>query len=100
VYRALGQKDFRELPDQGRIHHRGRDGAVTQEVTLYTRRIDYLRVKVEQGFTIGEVERSVSMYLSPDEHVFGSQRYLPVSLPHVGAHGIQDLLFREVDLWV
>src|SRR6185369_1065402 len=41
-----------------------------------------------------------SMYLTPDEHVFGCERDLFVAVSHVRAHRVHDLVFGKIDLWI
>src|SRR4030095_15957839 len=61
-------------------------------------RVDYVRIEFEKRFAIRKIERNVGVDLTPDEHVFGSQRYLLVAFAHVGANGFHDLILRKIDL--
>src|SRR6185369_7324848 len=96
--RALWQQDVRELFDQYRIDHRGRDSRVAEHVLLDPRRVDDVSVKIDKRFAIRKVERRVGVNLTPDEHVFGGERDLLVAFANIGAHGFHDLLFWKIDL--
>ncbi len=68
--RTLRQQQIRKLFDQQRINHGGRDRAMTQHVLLDARRVHDVGIKIDERFTVGEIERRVGVDLSPDEHVF------------------------------
>ena len=78
--RALRQQEIGELFDQQGIDDGGRDRAVTQHVLLDARRVHDVRIEIDEGFAIREVERRVRVNLSPDEHVFGGERDLLVAV--------------------
>jgi hypothetical protein len=69
-------------------------------VLIHARCVDDIRVEVDKRFTIRKIERDVGVNLTPDEHVFRSQRDLLVAFAHVRANGLHDLFFRKIDLRV
>ena len=60
--------------------------------------ISRLRSKIDKGFAVRKIERRVGVHLSPDEHVFGSERDLLVTVSHVRAYRFHDLIFWKIDL--
>src|SRR5262249_17854537 len=67
---------------------------------LNTWRIYNASVKIQQSFAIREEERSLSLHLAPDEHVFSCQRNLLISLRDIGVNSRHDVFLGEVDLRV
>src|SRR5262245_34853261 len=57
-------------------------------------------IQIKKRFAVREVKRRVGVNLSPDEHVFGGERYLFVPLANICADRFHDFTFWHVDLWV
>ena len=71
---------------------------MAEHMLLNARRIDDRTVQVEQGLAIREIERRVSMHLSPDEHILCRERNLLISLTNIRQYRTHDLVFRQIDL--
>src|SRR3954451_5778589 len=65
---------------------------------LDARSVHDVGVEIDKRFAVGKVKWRISVHLTPDEHVFGRERDLLVSVANVGAHRLHDLLFWQVDL--
>src|SRR6266536_1224601 len=95
---TLGQEQFGKLLDEQRVNHKWGDRAMTEDVLFYTRRRNDAGIEIKHRLPVGEKEGSVGAYLPPDEHIFGSQRDLLVTIADVGAYGSHDVLFGNINL--
>jgi hypothetical protein len=69
-------------------------------MALNTRSLDDLSVEVDHGLTVREIEGSLGVHLSPDEHIFRRERDLAVAIADICLNSAKDPFLRKIYLGV